>query len=80
MAITLDSMTSIAMLNQGTVGSASTSANQTTGAFALANQCISQKLNSTDVQLSALVKSVLALPVCEWYWQVPGMLEEQSTH
>ena len=53
MAITLDSMTSIAILSQGTSASASTSANQTTGAFALASQRISQKLNSTDVQLSA---------------------------
>lgn len=53
MAITLDSMTSIAMLSQNSTVSASTSGNPATGAFALASQRIGQKLNSTNVQLSA---------------------------
>jgi flagellar hook-associated protein 2 len=53
MALTLDSMTSIAMLKQTAGYSAPTADSQVTGAFALASQRITQKIDSTNVQLSA---------------------------
>lgn len=53
MAITLDSMTSIAMLRQSSGVSAPTVASQAADAFALANKRIEQKLDATNVQLSA---------------------------
>ncbi len=53
MAITLDSMTRIAMMNQNSGFSAATGASRATDAFALATKRVEQKLDATNVQLSA---------------------------
>lgn len=53
MAITLDSMTSFAMLNQGSGVSASAGVGQAADALALSNKRIEQKLDVTNVRLSA---------------------------
>ena len=53
MAITLNSMARIAMLNQSSCVSALTESSQVTDAFALARKRIGQKLEATNVQLSA---------------------------
>lgn len=53
MAITLDSMTSFAMLNQGPGVSGSAGVGQAADALALSNKRIEQKLDVTNVRLSA---------------------------